>query len=157
MRRVYPSSAMLTLLALLPNPAPAQNAASGYVEPPNLSALVAAAAKEGTLDLAVGDSFGGAPGAQLMQDAIDKRYHINLTIRYAPINAGVPFIMQLVQEVRAGQTPSSDVMFTATNSSVIPFVQRVDWRKYVPGLPENAMIYDQHAVKALAAINSFLV
>lgn len=146
---------MATLTLLLLAPASGQNASSGYVEPATLSALVAAAAKEGTLDLAVGNSFGGATGAQIMQDHINKRYHINLSIRYAAISAGVPFVNQLAQEARAGQTASSDVMFTADNSSVVPFVQQVDWHKYVPGLPEGAMLYNRHAVKVLATVNAF--
>jgi ABC-type Fe3+ transport system substrate-binding protein len=147
--------ASIVLTTLLVAPAGGQTAGAGYVEPPNLTALVAAAAKEGTLDLAVGDSFGGSAGAQIMQERINRRYHINLSIKYAPINGGVPFVLSLVQEVRAGQTASSDVMFTATNSSVIPYVQQIDWRKYVPGLPENAMIYNKHAVKVLAAVDGF--
>jgi ABC-type thiamine transport system substrate-binding protein len=148
--------AWIVLTALLSfAPASGQNAAPAYVEPANLNALVAAAAKEGTLDLAVGDSFGGATGAQIMQDHINKRYHINLVIHYSPINGGVPFVLQLLQEVRAGQTASSDVMFAATNSAVIPYVQQIDWRKFVPGLPESAMIYNEHAVKVLAALNAF--
>ena len=147
--------ASIALTALIVAPAAGQNAGSGYVEPPNMTALAAAAAKEGTLYLAVGDSFGGPAGAQIMQEHINRRYHINLSIKYAPINGGVPFVLQLVQEIRAGQTASSDVMFTATNSSVIPYVQQIDWRKYVPGLPENAMIYNKHAVKVLATVNAF--
>lgn len=149
------AASIVLALLVLRAPVSAQNAASGYVEPPNLNALVAAAAKEGTLDLAVGESFGGPTGAQLMQDRINKRYHINLSIHYAPISGGVPFVLQLVQEVRAGQTTSSDVMFTATNSSVVPYVAQIDWRKYVPNLPENAMIYNKHAVKVLATVNAF--
>jgi ABC-type Fe3+ transport system substrate-binding protein len=148
-------ASVVLALVVLSAPASGQNAAPGYVEPPNLNALVAAAAKEGTLDLAVGETFGGAAGAQIIQDHINRRYHINLAIHYAPINSGVAFVIALTQEIRAGQTPSSDVMFTATNSTVIPYVQQIDWRKYVAGLPENAMIYNKHAVKLLATVNAF--
>lgn len=147
--------ASIVLTTLLVAPAGGQNAGSGYVEPPNLTALVAAAAKEGTLDLAVGDSFGGPAGAQIMQEHMNRRYHINLSIKYAPVNGGVPFVLRLIQEVRAGQTASSDVMFTVPNSSAISAVQQIDWRKYVPDVPENAMIYDKHAVKVLATVNAF--
>ena len=148
-------ASMATLTVLLLAPASGQNPSSGYVEPANLNALVAAAAKEGTLDLAVGNSYGGASGAQIMQDHINKRYRINLSIHYAAISAGVPFVAQLAQEARAGQTASSDVMFTADNSGVVPFVQQVDWHKYVPGLPENDMIYNRHAVKVMTTVNAF--
>jgi ABC-type Fe3+ transport system substrate-binding protein len=151
-QRIGASLVLLTLVLFAP--ASGQNAA-GYVEPANLNALVAAAAKEGTLDLAVGNTYGGADGAQIMQDHINKRYHINLSIHYAAISAGVPFVAQLAQEVRAGQAASSDVMFTADNSGVIPYIQQIDWRKFVPGLPESAMIYNKHAVKVLTTLNAF--
>jgi len=151
--RVVASIVLSTLLLLAP--ASGQNVPAGYVEPPNLQALVAAAAKEGVLDLAVGNSLGGATGAQIMQDHINKRYHISLQIRYAEIAAGEPFVYQLAREVQAGQTASSDVMFNLVNNTVAPYVQQVDWRKYVPGLPENAMLYDKRAVKVLATVNAF--
>lgn len=148
--------ATVQLIALvLLAPASGQNGPAGYVEPANLSALVAAAAKEGTLDIAVGNTFGGATGIQLLQDHLNKRYHINLAVKYATISAGVPFIGQVLQEVRAGQTASTDVLFTVVDSSAIPLVQQVDWRKFVPNLPESAMIYNKHAVKVLSEVTAF--
>jgi ABC-type Fe3+ transport system substrate-binding protein len=136
-------------------PAAGQNAASHEAEPANMRELVAAAAREGTLNVAYGAVYGGADGTRAIQDAIDKRYHINLTIHYSPISAGVPFETQLIQEVKAGQPTSSDIMFSLTSASWIPYVQRIDWRKYVPGLPEDVMIYDRHAVAMYTALYAF--
>lgn len=154
--RIRAAVAAMVLLALpsfVLGPTGAQTPTS--TEPPNLAALVAAAAKEGTLELAVGASFGGPRGAQIVQDHLNRKYHINLTIHYAPISGGTAFIHQLVQEVRAGQPTSSDVMFTLTNSSIEPDVQRVDWRNYVPALPATSLVYDSHAVKVMAALVAF--
>jgi iron(III) transport system substrate-binding protein len=151
--RFFASAALATLVSLAP--ASGQNVPAGYVEPTNLNALVAAAAKEGTLDFAVGNTFGGATGIQILQDHLNKRYHINLSIKYSAVSAGVQFLEQVVQEVRVGQTASTDIMFTVVNSAAIPYIQQIDWRKYVPNLPESAMIYDKHAVKVMAALNAF--
>lgn len=152
MIRVAGLAVLIALLAL--EPAGGQNAPA-YVEPANLNALIAAAAKEGTLNLGVGDTFGGPRGAQTIQDDLNKKYHVNLTIRYAPISAGQTFVQQLAQEVKAGQTASSDVMFTAGSKDLIPVLQQVDWRKYTPGLPSDELLYDGHAVKVLAALSGF--
>jgi ABC-type Fe3+ transport system substrate-binding protein len=138
-----------------PVPVIAQGAGTRYVEPANLHDLVAAAAKEGVLNLAVGASFGGPEGARIIQERLDKRYHINLVIHYSPIVSGVPFVQQLFQEVKAGQTASSDIAFTMPSGAGVPYVERIDWRKYLPKLPEEAMVYDKHAVTVLSTLHSF--
>ena len=152
MKRVL-GGALLVLLALAP--AAAQNGPTAYVEPPNLGALAAAAAKEGTLTLGVGSSFGGLRGAQLAQERIRQLYHVTLDIRYAPVGSGGRFLLQLIQEVRAGQTASSDVMFQTDRSTVAPYLQPVGWRKYDPALPAGDVLYDGRSVKVLTALVGF--
>ena len=51
--------ALLLFALAAVDPAAGQNLPSPYVEPPNLTALVAAAAKEGTLTLGASATFGG--------------------------------------------------------------------------------------------------
>ena len=68
------------VLAACAVPAFAQDAAHSP-EPPNIAALVQAAAKEGTLDVAWGDIYGGAEGVKFAQDAINKKYHLNLQFK----------------------------------------------------------------------------
>jgi ABC-type thiamine transport system substrate-binding protein len=151
--RIVASVILVALVSL--GPAAGQNGTPAFVAPANLSELVAAAAKEGTLNIALGASFGGPEGARIVQDHLDKKYHINLAIHYSPVSGGVTFINQLIQEIRAGQPASSDVMFNAPNFMVTPYVRQIDWRRYVPGLPLDAMLYDKHAVKVLSALNAF--
>lgn len=151
--RILLSLPLLAVMALAP--AAGQNAAPAYVEPPNLSALIAAASKEGVLDFAVGQTFGGATGVRDLQDGMNKLYHTSISVRYAPISQGTTFTRSLIQEVRAGQTASSDVMFTADNSVAVPYIQRVDWRKFAPNLPAAEMVYDDHAVKAMTTLHGF--
>jgi iron(III) transport system substrate-binding protein len=147
-------AALLVALAAL-SPAAGQNAAAPYAEPANLSALVAAAAKEGSLTLAASDTFGSSKGAQLIQQHIEQKYHITFDIHYSPVGSGGAFLRQLVQEVRAGQTASSDIVFTANDKSLKPVMQQVDWHKYVPDLPDSAVVYDRRAVKLMTELVGF--
>jgi hypothetical protein len=145
--------ALFALAAL--GPAAGQNSPAGYVEPANLAALVTAAAKEGVLTLSASETFGGLAGAQLIQQHIEQKYHIKYDIHYAPVGGGGAFLRQLAQEVRAGQTASSDILFTANDRSLPPVMQRVDWHKYVTGLPETAVVYDRRAVKVMTELVGF--
>jgi hypothetical protein len=145
---------MLFALAAV-SPGAGQNTPSAYVEPANLAALVAAAAKEGTLTLGASETFGGLAGAQLIQQHIERKYHIKYEIHYSPVGGGGAFLRQLAQEVRAGQTSSSDILFTANDRSLPPVMQRVDWNKYVADLPDAAVVYDRRAVKLMTELVGF--
>ena len=151
--RLLGAALLFTLAAI--GPVAGQNSPSAYVEPANLAALVAAAAKERTLTLGASDTFGGSKGAQLIQQHIEQKYHIAFEIQYSPVGSGGAFLRQLAQEVRAGQTASSDIAFTANDRSLPPILQRVDWHKYVPDLPQAAVVYDRRAVKLMTELVGF--
>lgn len=142
-----------SLLLSLPlaRPVAAQDAAHAP-EPPNLAALVQAAAKEGQLDIAWGDIYGGAEGARIAQDAINKKYHINLQIKYTPVANGAAFQNQVVQEIRAGQTASTDILFHIRDQNQAKSAIPVDYRKYVPNLPAGLMFYGNRSVIAVSTI-----
>ena len=152
-RRVALSALALTLAGPTGSTALAQP--RGYVEPANMTELVAAAAKEGVFTLGAGAVYGGAAGAKAIQDAIEAKYHIKFTINYAPIAGGVQFEHQMMQEVQAGQPASSDIFFAVDSSVVAPFAQAVDWRKYVPDVPEDAMFYGRKAVALYADLRGY--
>ena len=147
--------ATLLMALLAVGPATAQNAPPAYIEPANLAALVQAAAKEGTLTLTASDTFGRTAGAQLIQQHIEQKYHIKFDIHYTPGGSGGRLLQQLAQEVQAGQTASSDVLFTANDKSLAPYLQRVGWKKYVPNLPDGETIYDGRAVKLMTELVGF--
>src|ERR1700722_4955540 len=138
-------------LALLAPPAGAQDAAHSP-DPPNLAALVQAAAKEGQLDIAWGDIYGGADGARIAQDAINKKYHINLQIKYSPVANGAAFQNQVVQEIRAGQTASTDILFHIRDQNQPKSTTPVDYRKYIPNLPPGLRFYGNRSVIAVSTI-----
>jgi ABC-type Fe3+ transport system substrate-binding protein len=143
------SALLLTLPFALP--VRAQDAAHAP-EPPNLAALVKAAAKEGQLDIAWGDIYGGADDARIAQDAINKKYHINLQIKYSPVANGAAFQNQVVQEIRAGQTASTDILFHIRDQNQAKSTIPVDYRKYVPNLPNGLMFYGNRSVIAVSTI-----
>jgi iron(III) transport system substrate-binding protein len=151
MFRIRTATVFALLATLFAPPAFAEDAAHSP-EPPNMAELVKAVAKEGTLDVAWGDIYGGAEGAKRAQDEINKKYHINLQIKYSPVPNGAAFQNQVVQEIRAGQTASTDIMFHIRDQNVAKSVIPVDYRKYVPGLPAEVMFYDRHAVIAVSTI-----
>ena len=98
------------VLLLCAPPVRAQDAAHSP-EPPNMAALVQAAAKEGMLDVAWGDVYGGAEGVKRAQDEIKKKYHIKLQFKYSPVPNGAAMQNQIAEEIRAGQTSSTDIFF----------------------------------------------
>jgi ABC-type Fe3+ transport system substrate-binding protein len=123
-------------------------------EPANLAELVKAAAQEGTLNVAWGDIYGGGDGIRRITDGIAKKYGVKLTINYSPVANGAAFLNSVVQEVRAGQTPSSDIMFTIADASQAKYAQVVDYRRYVPGLPEGIMAYGNRVAMVINVLNA---
>jgi ABC-type Fe3+ transport system substrate-binding protein len=151
MPRLFSAAVFALVLALFAPPAFAQDAAHSP-EPPNMAALVQAAAKEGTLEVAWGDIYGGADGVRRAQNEINKKYHLNLQFKYSPVANGAAFQNQVVGEIRAGQTASTDVLFHIRDQNLAKTVIPVDYRKYVPGLPDGVMFYDHRAVIVVSTI-----
>lgn len=139
------------VFALRVPPAAAQDAAHSP-EPPNMAALVQAAGKEGTLDVAWGDVYGGAAGVRRAQDEINKKYHLNLQFKYSPVANGAAFQNQVVQEIRAGQPASTDILFHIRDQNLAKMVIPVDYRKYVPELPASSMFYGNRSVIVVSTI-----
>jgi len=134
----------------------AAQSASPYHEPSNLTQLIRAAAKEGGLDIAWADTYGGAEGARAIQAGILRKYHVALEIRYSPVANGAAMQGHIAEEVRAGQPASSDVLFHVRDAALAAAAQPADFRKYVPGLPESLMYFDKRAVVVATAIESFI-
>lgn len=151
--RALVAAAVLGAL-IVPAPSPGGAQTPPYKEPANLPALLKAASAEGTLTVAWGDIFGGATGAQRIIDAINKKYHLNLTVKYSPVAVGGAFQDQVAQEVAAGQSASSDILFHVRDLDLAKAVQPVDYRKYVPGLPDDVMYFGHRAVIAVSVLDA---
>jgi len=129
---------------------------AAYHEPGTMAELVRAAAKEGTLNVAWGATYGGADGARAIQAAILRKYHITLQIQYSAVANGAAMQNQIAEEVRAGQPSSSDVLFHVRDINLAVIAQPVDYRKYVPDLPEDSMYFNKRAVVAATVLESFI-
>jgi iron(III) transport system substrate-binding protein len=103
------------------NPAPASG-------PP--SAVVQAAAQEGTLELYTPTTLEKAGAARLIE-AFNRRYGLNADFNYTPSGSMTRDAARVVTEVSAGQTPTWDVMLvtdahyaTLYNNGAL---EKVDW------------------------------
>jgi len=124
--------------------------------PPNLAALEKAAQQEGELDVAWGGQlYGGAAGVQRIVDGIAKKWGVHLKANYSPVANGAAYLISIAEEVRAGQTASSDVMFTLPDGTFAKDAQVVDYRTYLPGLPDEVMFYDHRSVAAITMLIAF--
>jgi hypothetical protein len=150
---VFSLSIAVISLAVLPGGA---QSPAAYREPANITELTRAAAKEGVLDIAWGATYGGADGAKAIQAGILRKYHVALQIRYSPVANGAAMQTHIAEEVRAGQAASSDVLFHVRDPILAAAAQSVDFRKYVPGLPENSMYFNKRAVVAVTVLESFI-
>jgi len=126
--------------------------APAYTEPPNLAALEKAAAKEGQLDISWGNIYGGAEGARRVQEGIARKYGVTLHVNYNVVAVGAVFQNQVIEEVRAGQRASTDILFHIRDAQLAKYTQAADFRKYVPGLPDGVMYYDKHSVVLVTTI-----
>jgi len=149
----------------------AKPAASGGSTPASASAasvsaglnqIIDGARKEGSLTLVWSEnSLGGAAGARRVQDLINKKYGLNLTVNFTPGPAGPATVAKVVQEVNAGQPSHTDI-YLFLDALSAKAAQPVEWRQLVPELPESAILYDQRSVELLTqlpgiAYNSNLV
>jgi ABC-type Fe3+ transport system substrate-binding protein len=105
--------------------------------------------------------YGGADGIKQLQDAINKKYNVNIAIKFTPSIAGAVFRNQVIQEVKAGQTSSSDIVFAlyqgqASGIDVAQYFQAVDWRKYVPGIPDDIMFFNKRAVAVITQLEGVI-
>jgi ABC-type Fe3+ transport system substrate-binding protein len=77
---------------------------------PQLDALVKAAEAEGVLNLVYsGSVLGGAKGAVALEAALNRKFNAHFKINFTPGPSMPDMGNRIIQEVKAGQKPSSDV------------------------------------------------
>ncbi len=102
MKRLLLSLGSAALLWLWTAPLPA-------AVPATMEQLVAAAKKEGALELLAPSTL-GPQGAQALAAAFDKKYGFNVKVNYSPSNNMVGDVAKIVTQGAAGATPEWDVM-----------------------------------------------
>ena len=104
----------------------------------NLKDMIAAASKEGTLNLVWSTSLmGGGDVAQKHAAAFNKEFGTHIDVKFSPGIEVARFGNQLYTELKAGQPASSDI-FVGAVAQLIPLLQRdlfvpVPWEKLKPG------------------------
>ena len=127
---------------------------------PALQAAAKAADGEGPLKLVwAPDTLGGAAGAKLIQERMNKAFGTHIEIRFVP-GASMPQVgLQIAQEYAAGGAASSDVYLTSLNNAAA-LAQRgmfrsIDWKALLPGRITDAMIEaDGAAIKFVTTPSS---
>lgn len=103
----------------------------------NLKDMIAAASKEGTLNLVWSSSLlGGGDVAQKHAAAFNKEFGTHIDVKFSPGIEAARFGNQLYTELQAGQPASSDI-YVGAAAQLIPLLQRdlfvpVPWQKLKP-------------------------
>ncbi len=111
---------------------------AGAAEPsPALKQLIAAAGREGTVNLSWSQStLGGSQGAAMIEDAMNKAFGTRIHLNFAPGPDMARIGNQLATEYQAKQKGHVDI-FLGAAAQVAPLVplevfEPVDWPKYLP-------------------------
>jgi iron(III) transport system substrate-binding protein len=103
---------------------------------PALERIIKDAQAEKSLNIVWGPTLGAAEGAKALQDGLNKTYGINITVNFTPGPSMPQMASRVVQEVKAGRTPTTDILLGAETSlaqaiadeAIVP----VPWRDYFP-------------------------
>jgi ABC-type Fe3+ transport system substrate-binding protein len=108
---------------------------------PALDKLIKAAEAEGTLNVIWGPSLNAAKGAKALQDAINKEFGINITVNYTPGPSMPRLASRVIQEIKSGRPPSTDVFLgaetTLTRMVRSKAVTSTPWRDYFPVIAKD--------------------
>ena len=160
--RLSPVIAAATLLSAAfiagPRSAVAQTAAT-HPEPANMTELVDAVRHEGgELDVSWSQAvYGGSDGAMRFEEAINRKYNANLKINYVPLAMpGIAYENQVIQEVKAGQRSSTDLLFAANTVEMASGLRTVDYTPFVPEVPPTALYYDKRTIAVVSIVAGFI-
>jgi iron(III) transport system substrate-binding protein len=108
----------------------------------NLNEIIAAAQKEGELNI-LQASFGDPQMWSKVQAAVNAKYRINVKLNGRPGPSSASLAPRLIEEVRAGRKPSSDITLNPPIQQMAldqaEALVRVNWRELDPSIPEDAV------------------
>jgi ABC-type Fe3+ transport system substrate-binding protein len=148
---------VICVAALLAGATPAFGQAPKLAD--NLKDMVAAASKEGTLNLVwSGSLLGGGEVAQKHAAAFNKAYGTHIDVKFAPGIEAARYGNQLYTELQAGQPASSDI-YVGAAAQLVPLLQRdlfvpVLWQKLKPGeITEQEVEADGKALRIVTSLS----
>lgn len=127
---------------------------------PALDKLIKAAQVEGELNILWGSALGGAKGVSAIQAAMKRTYGIDVKLNYTPGPSMPRMASRTIQEVKAGQTASSDIYLGI--EVAIPgmvkagVLEKVDWQSYFPYITPEMVVADGRAVLMTTLFNGIL-
>lgn len=127
--------------------------------PDNLDALIAAAKKEGTLNLVWSETImGGSDAVALHEAALNKMYGTDFKLKFSPGIEVARFGNQLMTELGAGQPASSDV-YVGAAAQMLPLLQQNLFREapwasiYPQRITPKEIEADNKALRVQSAIS----
>jgi ABC-type Fe3+ transport system substrate-binding protein len=135
-------------------------AAAELKRTPQLEALIKAAEAEGTINVVWGGfSLGAAKGAAVLEAALNREFNTHVTIKYTPGPAMPQMATRIVQEVKAGQKPSSDLFLgvEVNIANMMPqnVLEEVQWSDYFPDITPEMQTKKHEAVLAYVLFDGF--
>jgi ABC-type Fe3+ transport system substrate-binding protein len=138
-RSAFATSAAVAMAAAAVAPALARDDRGADA---NRNALVAAARKEGELNI-LQATFGDPQLWSSVQTAVNAKYHLDVRLNGRPGPSSASLAPRLVEEVRAGRRPSSDITLNPPIQQMLldnaQALLRVDWRGFDPSIPPDAV------------------
>ena len=122
-----------------------------------LRQLVAAAAKEGELNVFGSGDWNSPRLMAALEKGLNQTYGINVRLKTTPGPSASKLMPRIIDEARTGRPASTDIFF-APSRQTIPSDQagallRVDWKKLMPGLRDEEVGINGAAVVIGASIH----
>ena len=122
-----------------------------------LKQLVAAAQKEGELNVFGSGDWNSPKLMAALEKGLNKTYGINVRLKTTPGPSASKLMPRIIDEAKTGRPASTDVFF-APSRQTIPSDQagallRVDWKKLMPGLRDEEIGINGAAVVIGASIH----
>jgi iron(III) transport system substrate-binding protein len=135
-------------------------AAAEMKRTPQLDALIKAAEAESVLNVVwAGFALGAAKGAADLEKAINREFNTHFTINFTPGPAMPQMATRIVEEVKAGQKPSSDVYLGVEVgiARMMPehVLAEVPWSDYFPAITPEMQTKNHEAVLAYVLFDGF--
>jgi ABC-type Fe3+ transport system substrate-binding protein len=133
-------------------------AAAAIRHTPQLDQLVKAAEEEGVLNVVWGgSSLGESKGTSDLQDALNREFHAAFKINFTPGPSMPQMATRIIQEVKAGQTSSSDVYLgievNLPAMMAAHVLDEVPWSSYFPSITPEMQTKDHTGVLVYTLFN----
>ena len=122
-----------------------------------LKQLVAAAQSEGELNVFGSGDWHSPKLMSALEKGLNKAYGINVRLKTTPGPSASKLMPRLIDEAKTGRVASTDVFFAPSRQQIpsdqAGALERVDWKKLMPGLKDEEIGINGAAVVVGAAVH----